>query len=242
MLFFLLLLVCLLAALGIFGHYIYCEHIGPSKKLKKPIRLYSHTSDVRDNAVECLRRVHQALAARDIPHWPVGGTLIGCLRHQGPIPWDNDVDIGVLDGDFDAAIQAVQDMHGKKVSIDRFGAGKMHRQWQVKFPDLPGVYLDIFGYTNKHGRMAMSGTLPNFMYGERFVSSWLFPLKKRSLQYGDLVLDGPNDAHAINNFLAPGYMDLYVIPPRHSAYRPPWNLFMRKRHASVKDVEAGLHD
>jgi hypothetical protein len=59
---------------------------------------------------------------------------------------------------------------------------------------------------------------------------------------GDLVLDGPNDAHAINNFLAPGYMDLYVIHPRHSAYRPPWNLFMRKRHASVKDVEAGLHD
>lgn len=41
-----------------------------------------------------LLRVWIELAAKhNIIYWAVDGTLLGCLRHQGIIPWDNDVDL-----------------------------------------------------------------------------------------------------------------------------------------------------
>ncbi len=43
--------------------------------------------------------VHQLLMKFRIPYFITGGTLIGAVRHKGIIPWDDDVDISILEHD-----------------------------------------------------------------------------------------------------------------------------------------------
>ncbi|MDP2193516.1 MAG: LicD family protein [Alphaproteobacteria bacterium] len=43
--------------------------------------------------------IHNIMKAADIPYWVDGGTLLGAIRHKGLIPWDDDLDIQIHEGD-----------------------------------------------------------------------------------------------------------------------------------------------
>lgn len=48
---------------------------------------------------QMLRDLVMCLALHDVKYAAVNGTLIGAVRHKGIIPWDDDVDLAVLDVD-----------------------------------------------------------------------------------------------------------------------------------------------
>ncbi|WP_416995952.1 LicD family protein [Alistipes putredinis] len=62
-----------------------------------------------DYELEKLHKCHLLLAdelkricdAGSIPYFMVAGTLLGAVRHQGFIPWDDDMDFGMLRDDFE---------------------------------------------------------------------------------------------------------------------------------------------
>ena len=46
--------------------------------------------------------------AEGFPFWADGGTMLGALRHKGIIPWDKDIDIGLLSGDLPRLIDLLE--------------------------------------------------------------------------------------------------------------------------------------
>ncbi len=61
-------------------------------------------NDLRDLQLELLEVIKQfqtICERNELSYFPIDGTLLGLVRHQGFIPWDDDVDIGMPRNDFE---------------------------------------------------------------------------------------------------------------------------------------------
>lgn len=57
--------------------------------------------EVRKIQLEILDVVAKFCDENNINYWLNGGTLLGAIRHKGYIPWDDDIDLGMLRPDYD---------------------------------------------------------------------------------------------------------------------------------------------
>lgn len=58
--------------------------------------------------LDMMKFVDKICQKNNIPYWLDSGTLLGAIRHNGFIPWDDDVDMGMMRKDIPKFIKAVK--------------------------------------------------------------------------------------------------------------------------------------
>ncbi len=111
--------------------------------------------------LEMLRTVKHVCEKNDIPYYLAQGTLLGAVRHQDFIPWDDDADVLVPLEEIDRFVTCFQaekdprhfvtNRHIEEyypmswTKIRRLGTTSMPRQYQ-QIPVNWGICIDIFHY------------------------------------------------------------------------------------------------
>ena len=111
--------------------------------------------------IEILDYVNDFCKKNNINYWIDCGTLLGAIRHSGYIPWDDDIDIGMLRDDYEKFLNLFSQEKGRykllasEICNDYYYAfGKVIDTNTVLYePDeetgvKSGVYIDVFIYDN----------------------------------------------------------------------------------------------
>lgn len=113
--------------------------------------------------LEMLKDFIKICKDNNITYFGVGGTGIGALRHGGFIPWDDDIDIGLLYNDYIKLIEVYKNEHSDKyivVNANEFSTyplmttriclkNSMFVENAFKSLKCPlGIFLDIFPFCN----------------------------------------------------------------------------------------------
>ncbi len=74
-------------------------------------RIYG--DELKKIQIDILNVVTEFCDKNNINYWIDCGTLLGAIRHKGYIPWDDDIDIGMLRPDYDRFLALFNQVHTK---------------------------------------------------------------------------------------------------------------------------------
>ncbi len=75
-----------------------------------------YVSDIHKVLLNMMKDLDAVLRKHNIPYWLVGGSALGAIRHQGFIPWDDDMDIAMMRSDYERFLKkAVHDLPDRYV-------------------------------------------------------------------------------------------------------------------------------
>lgn len=79
------------------------------------------TKGIQHYSLLVLKNVHDFCVKNNIHYTLFGGTLIGAIRHQGFIPWDDDIDIAMPRPDYERFVRSYQSDSYQLFSRERQG-------------------------------------------------------------------------------------------------------------------------
>ena len=180
-------------------------------KLRSPIYDRSdHATDHLNVYKTALKDIDAILKKHDIPYWLDCGTLLGAYRYRGFIPWDEDLDIAILQPDFDNVKNALAELDPETYQVLDWSSRDKAKTYLMVHIKSTGYLIDIYHFGIETDKKALRGIVSNIdcmflpnswkVREGRFARSvpyaMVFPLKKTNFEGIEVYV--PNDT--------PGYL------------------------------------
>ncbi len=112
--------------------------------------------------LEIAKEIKRVCKENDIRYFLTAGTLLGAVRHKGFIPWDDDLDIGMLQEDYDKFCQIAPNALSSKYQLVNWQTdsycgvpigkvckkGTIFQESKSYSGNTNGIYADIIVYHN----------------------------------------------------------------------------------------------
>ena len=188
---------------------------------------------LRETELALLQEFSSACDAMGLSWFLVQGSLLGAVRHQGFIPWDDDIDVGMLREDFDRFCAGAQKILPAHCFLQTHDTDPEYLQCFAKLRDTRtvfremasadlsiehGIYLDIFPFDH---------------YPDRPIEAVWFDLRKRLMHFRMRYrYHGPQDGRLTPKNLARKTIQIFS----NLFWRTPEGAFLAQERmlASVK--------
>lgn len=167
-------------------------------------------------AIDLLKKVVDVLNDFRVNHFLISGTLLGYVRHQELIPWDDDIDLIVESNLLDVLPDVVKKYPNLtfmcqnkivKVCFKDQGVEILEDQYKWKLPDekYNWPFVDLFTYELKQKQM--------FFFNKNWETNKFFNAKK--INFLGIETFVPNDP---DYFLKINYGPRYMVELKSSSY------------------------
>ena len=157
-------------------------------------------------ALEILKKIDEYCNKLDIKYWLMYGTLIGAVRHDGFIPWDDDLDIGMFQDDymkFSSFFQKNQgdllplEIHNQNTNEDCFFniVRVCDKRYFLEFDGMnyvSGIFVDIYVFEGL-------GRKQDLKYWEKRFKKYDYYRKMVYMSCNTSIFYGSNFIHKIAN-------------------------------------------
>ena len=192
--------------------------------------------------VEALKEIVRILHKHDIPFWIDCGSCLGAYQYGGLIPKDWDIDIAILNPDFDNVRNALNELDPKKFVVQDWSGRALPKSLMKVYVHESGGLIDLYNFAI-YKKEKMVGTilanefniftpkswnLREKRYTTPMPFSYVFPLKKALFEGIEIPVPGQTEKYLqvfYGSNLAPArvYSELtgnYENDPNH----PYWQL------------------
>ena len=108
--------------------------------------------------MKILEELDYVCNAHNLKYWLAGGSMLGAIRHNGFIPWDDDIDTEMLREDYDKLAEVFNSTtRDKDLSIELYRNGWKNRKcmcfYKIKHKKIPFLFVDIFPMETYHSKL-----------------------------------------------------------------------------------------
>ncbi|HJD55436.1 MAG TPA: LicD family protein [Rickettsia endosymbiont of Pyrocoelia pectoralis] len=198
---------------GVFFYTHVLEHDWRYRTLTDAeIKKYRISEKTALTLYQLMKDTHEILSKRNIPYFVESGTLLGAIRHQGIIPFDDDLDIGVMQEEEENLRQTFKEFEQLDYSVSHNPAGG-------RYAICKSSCMDIFIFQKEQNRFIYANLEARTKYpNDYFYEVELYPLKK--YQFGSIEVYGPANPKDNLDRQYPEWDKYAVIYPSHDLHMP----------------------
>lgn len=158
------------------------------------------SNELKDNFYELFKKFDFICKENNIHYFIIAGTLLGAVRHQEMIHWDDDIDVGILDEDLEKLQNIDFIRYGlQQKQVTRNSIGKIFFENQHGSGNkYESVFIDIFVFEKVENRYQYTSEFAlDTWKREFFYENELFPLQPYTFK--NMIVMGPNDSLSYSN-------------------------------------------
>ena len=101
-------------------------------------------NDLQKKQLELLKAFIKVCEKHNLRYFAIGGTALGAIRHQGFIPWDDDIDVGMPYEDFVKYVQLQKEYEGTPYFIQTWQSDPHYIYTFAKLRDSSTTFIENF--------------------------------------------------------------------------------------------------